>query len=101
MLQTGLKTVTFIDEGCPEKLKCMTMFQWSVCDMHFGIVKFNGFLSKLFYELQIEFFFVNLTERQVRLFSKIQTELHYDFFSGIRKQFQRKHESVPLKISSM
>ena len=47
MPQTGQETVNLIDEG-GKKMKFMVMFQFSTCDMHFGIVKFYGFLSKSF-----------------------------------------------------
>ena len=29
----------------------MIMLQYSICDMHFGIMEFNGFLTKLFIKI--------------------------------------------------
>ena len=37
-------------------MKCMVMFQYSTCDMHFGIVKFNGLCQNSFKKLPIEYF---------------------------------------------
>ena len=33
----------------------MAMFQYSICDMHFGIVKFNGFCQKLILKITDRF----------------------------------------------
>ena len=37
-------------------MECMVMFQYSTCDMHFGIVKNYGFISKFFFKLPTECF---------------------------------------------
>ena len=42
------KTVKFFDVECSEKMKCMVMFQYSTCDMHFGIVNFMDFRQNSF-----------------------------------------------------
>ena len=56
-------------KGSEKKMKCMVMFQSSICDMHLGIVKFNGFLSKILLKSTDRKFLLNLTERQAHLFS--------------------------------
>ena len=61
MPPTGQETVNFIDEGWQEKMKCMVMFQYLTCDMHFGIIKIYGFLSKTTDRM----FFFNSLVRQV------------------------------------
>ena len=48
----------------------MVMFQYSICDMHFGIARFNGFLSKFILKNTDIMFFFDLTERQVRPHNK-------------------------------
>ena len=51
-----------------KKLKCMVMFQYSTCDMHFGTVKFIKFSSKFFFKKTDRMVFFNLIEPQVCLF---------------------------------
>ena len=48
VLTLAKKTVNFINERCSEKMKCMVMFQYSTCDMHFGIVNFMEFCQNSF-----------------------------------------------------
>ena len=56
MPQIGWKTKNCIGEG------------WKGYDMHFGIVKFNGFVKNSFKNTD-RMVFVNLTEHLARLFS--------------------------------
>ena len=46
----------------------MVKFQYLIWDMHLGIVKFYGILSKSFLKNTDRMFFLNLSERQVHLF---------------------------------
>ena len=62
-----------------EKLKCMVRFQYSICDMPFGILtdeinsgKYVG-IPKNF---RNRIFFFNLAKRHVRLYTNIRKDLN-------------------------
>ena len=78
--------------------KCTVMFQYSICDLHFGIEKLNGFLSKFFKKNTNRMFLFNLAECQVKsTYSAIKKDSNRIAHNW--KQFQRKHKAVPLKFS--
>ena len=59
-------------------MKCMVMFQYSICDMHFGIMK-----SELIWGISVgirlvykdKLFFLNSTRRQIPLFANKRQDL--------------------------
>ena len=57
---TGQKNKKNFDEGCTEKMKCMVMFQYSTCDMHFWHRKIYGTLSKFFLKILTKCFLTHL-----------------------------------------
>ena len=66
----------------------MEMFQYSICDMHFGIVKLNRFLSKFLKELPIE------------CFSSILPSVNSDY-SAIKKDSNRIVLTVFKKLKTI
>ena len=62
MSQTVRKTNHSVKEEFLKKLKCMTMFQYSVCHMYFGIMK-AGLNSGISFSDRL--FSLNSAKRQV------------------------------------
>ena len=54
------------------------MFQYSICDMHFGIMKSEliwGISVGILQVFSVKLFFLNLARRQISLFANVKNDL--------------------------
>ena len=61
-----------IEEGWLKKMKCMVMFQYLICDMHFGTLKSElilGISYGILSDFSDKLFFLNSARRQIPLFA--------------------------------
>ena len=90
----------------------MVLYQYSKFEMHFGIVKNHGFWSKLFpkkipvehfplIQSSVKFAYSARKKKSNRNALTGFLEIENHFRDWKLKQFQRKHEDVSLKNSSI
>ena len=78
MPQTVKDKKHFNEEGWFKKMKGMVMFQYSICDLHFGIMKSElilGISVGILLVFSDKLFFLNSARRQIPLFVNTKKNL--------------------------